>query len=433
MMDILAKNQFFNLLVDNFKLMDDDLHEVRKKGLHQFKKLGLPKFRSEEYKYTNISKALDKVFGEQIIAAEPNISKEEIDSILPDDLNANLIIILNGKYSKNYSNIESVHGLSVMGFNEAKRSNGNILNNISSSFDKIFDPFVALNTASLNDGIVIKIESGIQINKPLHIAYVSDTKTNQSFQHPRALIIADNNSEFSLIESFYTLGEHPSFNNVVTEIILGKNTHCSYYKIGSENDNSYHVGTTQVTQNKDSTFTGTTINLNGAIIRNNLNIILNARNCEAYIYGLYLLKGKQHVDNHTIVDHRKPDCYSNELYKGILDENATGVFNGKIFVRPNAQKTNAFQSNKNILLTDTATINTKPQLEIWADDVKCSHGCTTGQLDQEQIFYLRSRGINYDSARAMVLHAFAMDILEKIKIEPLKNYLDRKISKRLHG
>jgi len=432
MMDILIKNQIFDLLVDNFKLMDDGLDEIRKIGFYQFKKLGLPKFRSEEYKYTNISKALDKVFGEQIVAVKPDITRKEIDSILPDHLNANLIIILNGKFSKDYSNIESVQGLSVMGFNQAKRSNGNILNNISSSFDKIFDPFVALNTASLNDGIVINIDNGVQINKPLYIAYISDTKTNQSFQHPRALVIADKNSEFSLVESYFTLGENPSFNNAVTEIILGKNAHCTYYKIGSENDNSYHVGTTQVTQDKDSTFTGTTINLNGAIIRNNLNIILNARNCEAYIYGLYLLKGKQHVDNHTIVDHRKPDCYSNELYKGILDENATGVFNGKIYVRPNAQKTNAFQSNKNILLTDTATINTKPQLEIWADDVKCSHGCTTGQLDQDQIFYLRSRGINYDSARAMVLHAFAMDILEKIKIEPLKNYLDRIIFNRLH-
>jgi len=431
-MDILAKNRFFNLLVDNFKLMDDDLDEIRKKGLYQFEKLGLPTSKSEEYKYTNISKALDKVFGEQIVAPEPNVNKEEIDSILPENLNANLIIILNGKYSPDYSNIEAVQGLSVMGFNQAKRSDENILKHISSSVDKIFDPFAALNTASLNDGIVIKIENGLQINKPLHIAYISDTKANQSFQHPRALVIAEKNSEFSLIESFYTLGENPSFNNAVTEIILGKNTHCNYYKIGTENDNSYHVGTTQVTQDKDSTFTGTTINLNGAIIRNNLNIILNARNCEAHIYGLYLLKGKQHVDNHTIVDHRKPDCYSNELYKGILDENATGVFNGKIFVRPNAQKTNAFQSNKNILLTDTASINTKPQLEIWADDVKCSHGCTTGQLDQEQIFYLRSRGINYDSARAMVLYAFALDILEKIKIKPLKNYLDSIISNRLY-
>lgn len=433
MMDILTKTHISDSLVDNFKPMDDDLDEIRKIGLQQFKKLGMPTSKSEEYKYTNITKVLEKVFNEQIVEVEACITKEEVDSILPGGLNANLIAILNGKFSKEHSNIESVQGLSVMDFNEAKRSDGNILTKIASNPEKIYDPFVALNTASMNDGVVIKIESGVQIDKPLYIAYISDTKTNKSFQHPRTLVIADTNSEFNLVESFFTFGENPSFNNAVTEIILGKNTHCAYYKIGSENDRSYHVGTTQVTQDKDSTFTSTTINFNGAIIRNNLNITLNASNCETHMYGLYLLKGKQHVDNHTIVDHRKPDCYSKELYKGIIDENATGVFNGKIFVRPNAQKTNAFQSNKNILLTDTATINTKPQLEIWADDVKCSHGCTTGKLDQDQIFYMRSRGINYNSARAMILHAFSMDILEKIKIEPLKNYLERIISDRLQG
>jgi Fe-S cluster assembly protein SufD len=168
------------------------------------------------------------------------------------------------------------------------------------------------------------------------------------------------------------------------------------------------------------------------MIRNNINISVDDENCEAHMYGLYLLNGKSHVDNHTVVDHRKPNSFSNELYKGIVDEKANGVFNGKIFVRQEAQKTNAFQSNNNILLSDSATVNTKPQLEIWADDVKCSHGCTVGQMDEEAIFYLRARGIDERSAKAMLLYAFSKDVLENISVEPLRAHLDQLVSDRLH-
>jgi Fe-S cluster assembly protein SufD len=215
------------------------------------------------------------------------------------------------------------------------------------------------------------------------------------------------------------------------EIIVEKDALLEYYKIQNEAGNSSQVSTTHIRQTGKSYTHTVSVSLNGGTVRNNLNLVLDAEHCEAHLYGLYFPKGQSHMDNHTVVDNVKPNCFSNELYKGIIDDTATGVFNGKIFVRQQAQKTNAYQSNKNILLSDTASVNTKPQLEIFADDVKCSHGCTVGQLDEEALFYLRSRGVSEKNARSLLLHAFADDILQTIKPEPLRAYVEQLISERL--
>jgi Fe-S cluster assembly protein SufD len=215
------------------------------------------------------------------------------------------------------------------------------------------------------------------------------------------------------------------------EIVVGENASFEYCKI--QNDDQLHqVANTVIHQSNSSQVNTFTLTLQGKVIRNNFNITIDGENCESHFYGLYMLNGSTLADNHTVVDHRKANSFSNELYKGIMDGNSKGVFNGKIFVRPHAQKTNAFQSNRNIIISDSATVNTKPQLEIWADDVKCSHGCTTGQLDEEAMFYLRSRGISESIAKAMLLYAFAADVLTPIKNEALKSYLDGLIAERLH-
>ena len=214
-------------------------------------------------------------------------------------------------------------------------------------------------------------------------------------------------------------------------MIVGANSNVNYYKLQNQNNKSYHIDNTFISQSRDSVVQTYTFTLEGKIIRNNLNYILQEENCEAHMFGLYVAREEGHIDNHTSVDHKVANCYSNEIYKGILDDNSKGVFNGKIFVRQDAQKTNAFQTNKNILLTDTASINTKPQLEIWADDVSCSHGCTTGQLDEEQLFYLRSRGISKSSAKAMLLHAFVNDVLDKINIPFLHDFINDEMYNRL--
>jgi Fe-S cluster assembly protein SufD len=204
-----------------------------------------------------------------------------------------------------------------------------------------------------------------------------------------------------------------------------------YYKVQDESQKAYHIGTTQVYQADNSHFYSATVTLNGNFIRNNLNIVLNGQHAEAFMYGLYMPNGRQHIDNHTLVDHAMPNSYSSELYKGILDDNSTGVFNGKIFVRPDAQKTNAYQSCKNVVLSSGASMNTKPQLEIFADDVKCSHGTTTGQLNDEALFYMRSRGIPKDEARSLLLYAFSQDVLSQIKIQPIREYLERVVTEKL--
>jgi Fe-S cluster assembly protein SufD len=265
----------------------------------------------------------------------------------------------------------------------------------------------------------------------VYVYHISDARSANIFSQPRSLVHISENAQMQLVETHTTLGSGQSFTNGVVEIVVEKDAVLEYYKIQNDAAHTNQVSTTHIRQVGKSYTHTVTISLNGNIVRNNLNVVLEADHCESHLYGLYFLKGNTHVDNHTTVDNVKPNCFSNELYKGIINDSATGVFNGKIFVQPQAQKTNAYQSNKNILLSDTASVNTKPQLEIFADDVKCSHGCTIGRLDEEGLFYLQSRGIREDVARSLLVHAFAVDVLEHIKPAAIRKYVDQLISKRL--
>jgi Fe-S cluster assembly protein SufD len=245
------------------------------------------------------------------------------------------------------------------------------------------------------------------------------------------LIVASQSSHVRFLEFYHSLSEAAYFNNVVTEVFVEEEAVVDHIKIQEENDLAYHIANTQITQDRRSVFNCVSIDLGGALVRNNLNVRLNAENCETHLFGFFLGTGSQLIDNHTFIDHAKPHCFSNELYKGILDDKSRGVFNGKIMVRQDAQKTNALQSNKTLLLTDDAAIFAKPQLEIFADDVKCTHGATIGQLDDEALFYLRARGIGENVALAMLRYAFAGDIFENIKIDSVRNHLAEKVFERL--
>ncbi len=264
------------------------------------------------------------------------------------------------------------------------------------------------------------------------IYHINDTRNGQVISLNRNLFVVEVNSEVTVIEKLVSLGTGNSFSNLVTEAVVAENAGLNLYEIQNDNGNRYHFNQIHVTQTNNSRVNTYTFCLDGKLIRNNLQLSLDGEGIESHMYGLYAVTNDTLADNHTVVDHRKPNSFSNELYKGIMDESSKGIFNGKIFVRPNAQKTNAFQANRNILLTDKAGVNTKPQLEIWADDVKCSHGCTTGQLDEEALFYLQTRGIHKETARAMMLYAFAGEIIEAIKHPVIKEYLDTIISERLH-
>jgi len=289
-----------------------------------------------------------------------------------------------------------------------------------------------LNTAFFQEGIFIHVPQDTVVAKPFLILHINDAQQKQVVSHTRLLVNVENGSAVSVIEKSDSIGDYPCFHTFTEEIIVGEDATFDYCKVQNDIGLIHQVSNTTFSQSNTSKVNTFTLTLNGQLIRNNLSIIIDGKHCESHFHGLYLVTGNTLVDNHTVVDHQKPNSFSNELYKGIMDENSKGVFNGKIYVRPHAQKTNAFQSNRNILMSESATINTKPQLEIWADDVKCSHGCTTGQLDEEALFYLQARGIPYDAAKAMLLYAFALDVIELIKNETLKTYLDSLITQRLH-
>jgi Fe-S cluster assembly protein SufD len=408
------------------------LHQVRKEALSELKNGNFPTLRNEEWKFTDIAPILTNNFIPAINTVLPKITKNEIQKYLFKDFDYHLVVFINGIYSEPLSDIKNLpEGVIVGSLNKTYNTNPQLINQHINKASKIENAFNALNTAYAYDGLVAIIPEGQVIEKPFQVLYLNSSDADNILAVPRNLIIAGKSSLLTIIANYYGNGSKKYFNNIVTEVYVGENAIVDLYKIQSEKDDSYHIEKVQAVQKKNSVFNHYNLNFGGSIIRNDINSLLDDENIGTHFYGLYLAHGNQHVDNHTFADHAKPNCMSNELYKGILDDNARGVFNGKIMVRKDAQKTNAYQSNKTILLSKTAKINTKPQLEIYADDVKCSHGATIGQLDEESEFYIRSRGVPQELAKSMLIRAFANDVLDKVKIEPLRDQLNHKIFEHL--
>jgi Fe-S cluster assembly protein SufD len=416
---------------------DNLLTDVRREGFKNFNKKRLPTFKNEEWKYTSVSDLFKKEYHLTEDELKPAISASQVDEIrLPGFENANELVFANGKYVPELSTIRSSKDqLVILPLQEA--ANGIYKDLVKEHLGKsalfINDAIHALNTSFIYGGVFIYAVKGQIIENPVYLYHISDAAENHILSQPRSLVFADSSSKLQLVETYKTIGSMDSFTNEVVEVAVKDNAILEYYKIQNDGPNGSHVGTTHIRQIGKCYAHTVVVSLDGGMIRNNTNIIMEAAGNEAHMYGLYLLKGNSHVDNHTLVDNRMPNCFSNELYKGVMDERSTGVFSGKIFVRPDAQKTNAYQTNNNILLSENATVNTKPQLEIFADDVKCSHGCTVGRLDEEALFYLRARGISKEHAQAMLLKAFAESIIEQIKIESLKEYAEQLIEERLKG
>jgi Fe-S cluster assembly protein SufD len=399
----------------------------RDQAMESFCKQGIPTRKREAYKYTRVDLMLK---GEFDFSTNKNCSDAQIEP-LKFLKEAYVVVIENGIFVEGLSNLQDLpKGLTICSLVDAEKSNSPVFEKHYAQYaDVKTDPFIALNTAMTKDGAFIHIAKNAIIDKPIHIIHISTTSEN-TIIHPRNLIVIDENAQAKIIESFETVDSTAkTVSNALTEIVVDKHAIVDHYKIQEEKELGYLVNTTQVIQQKQSVFSTHTFTLSGSLVRNNLTVVLDDEHIETHLNGLYLTTKNQVVDNHTIVDHRKPNCNSNELYKGIIDGKSTATFNGKIFVREDAQKTNAFQSNKNILLSEAGTINTKPQLEIYADDVKCSHGSTTGKLDEAKIFYLRARGIGPTNAKKLLMHAFASEVVNTIKIEPLREYVEEKISK----
>jgi len=414
-------------ILNEFKLLNMNNHafnSLRKAGFESFEKLGIPTTRHEEWKYINLKNTFNQPLNFGTTGSTMQLSASDVDPFLIGGKNTLVIVFENGVLNKNLSgNLESIKNVTVSSLASSIESD-TIKEHLGkiASFDN--EAFVALNSAFINDGIFIHVSANVAAETSIHLLHINTSRDDNKVSTVRNLIIAEPGSRVSVIESYHSIYDNSNtFTNSVTEIIVGKNAHLELVKAQLESGKSSHISFTQVLQERDSTFDTVTVTLGGALVRNNLHIKLNDVNCTSHLYGLYLLNGEQIVDNHTLVDHAMPNCFSNELYKGIIDGKASGVFNGKIFVRQDAQKTNAYQSNKNILLSDDAQMNTKPQLEIFADDVKCTHGATTGQIDEDALFYLRARGIGEQSARTLLNIAFVGDVLNNIKSDELRNNL----------
>lgn len=386
-----------------------------------FQKLGFPSTKNEEWKYTSVNEVVNNDFQ---LEPKSSIALSEIESYFISKA-ANNIVFINGIFNTEFSqfNTEEI-SIANLESSEFKK----IASNFQNYKKYNADGFVALNDFYASKGIFINIFKSA--SKPIYIHHFIDCKSENILSIPKISVSLSQNIEATFIEIFHKIGTQISLTNANIEFLVLENAICNYYKILDEGSDANHIGTTQFNQIGKSKCKAFTLVMSGNIVRNNLNFDIEQEYSESHLFGLNLLSGKTHVDNHTVVDHAKPNCESNELYKSILDEESSSVFNGKIFVRQDAQKTNAYQSSKNILLSNNATAYSKPQLEIWADDVKCSHGHATGQLNKEHLFYLKARGIGEREAMKMLTKAYAQDILNSIEIEELKAFCEEKINSR---
>ncbi len=406
--------------------------QQRKNAFQQFETLGFPTPRHEEWKYSNVKGLVNESY---FFNGPSGLNEADLASLSIPDLVGNIIYLVNGVYQPDLSDLVSPPGeVLITPLKEAWQTYPDLL---ARYFNKLArneeEAFTALNTAFSEDGLFIHIPAGKVVEQPVILRFVSDARAGNTGCISRIIVAAEENAQVKFVESFRTLGDSRSFTNVVTEISVEPSANVEYYKVQIESENTHHIGTTQVRMLDRSQFYAATVTLQGGFVRNNLNIEIDGQYCEAHMYGLYLPDGRQHIDNHTLADHRQPNSYSNELYKGVLLDQSVGVFNGKVFVRPDAQKTNAYQSCKNVVLSPGAKMNTKPQLEIFADDVKCSHGTTTGQLDDEALFYLRSRGIPKKEALGLLMFAFCEDVLSNIRIAPIREHLEKIVAQKLNA
>jgi len=384
--------------------------ESRKKAKEILTQLDFPTTRNEYWKYSRVTKIARETYHFKNLSEE----KIDLDEVRIPNLETYEIVFINGFISLVNSNLPSSDELEIVAFSDSKSHDYDSC--FSKNLDSITNIFSALNTAYFTDGVLIKAKG--EFAKPIHIIHYSTGENIIS--QPRNMFVSTTNSSLTILKSSINNNTNKFFQNSVNEFFLEKNSKLNFYVIQDYKKGMNVMTTNVVNQERDSVFSAYNYTIKGDWIRNNTNVFVNGKNCETNLFGAYQPTGSEHIDNHTLVDHLAAHCESNEHYKGTIADKATGVFNGKVFVRKDSQKINAFQSNNNVLLSDDATMNSKPELEIYADDVKCSHGSTSGQLDDEAVFYLQSRGLSKKSATALLIGAFLGEVVEKIEIPELK-------------
>lgn len=416
------------------------VERLRESAFASFERLGFPTTRHEEWKYTNvapIAKAKFDTAFESMMETPPALDAAGLQTFSYEEAQHSQLVFINGVYRPELSSIEALpEAMAAMdiaaALKEEKYQNV-IREQLARSADFNEHAFTALNTAFLASGAFLLIPKGVQVETPVHLLFLADGRDALTASFPRVLIVAERGSTATVIESYASVREDAYFTNAVVEISLGEGARLNHYKVQRESAEAFHVATTQASLGRNSSYSSTAITLGAQLSRHNINVTLDDEGAECWVDGLYLVGTGQHTDTHSLIDHRQPHCTSHQLYKGILDGKSRAVFNGKVFVREGAQQTDAMQTNRNLLLSNEARVDTKPQLEIFADDVKCAHGATVGQLEDEELFYLSSRGLNADLARNLLTYGFAEEVIEKIKVDSIKAQLDEAVLNRLHS
>jgi Fe-S cluster assembly protein SufD len=423
-------------LVSSYLAFDDHLddnspiHDIRKKAIDTFEEKGFPTKKEEDWKYTSLNAIINKDYSISS-KGDKEIKYEKVREYFLHDIDSYKVVFIDGVFSSFLS--ETSHdGLdvcllsSVLSKEKYKATIEAYYNKIASK-----DSITSLNTAFAKEGAYINIPNNKEVDKPIEIINFSTGNETALMMQPRNLIIVGENAHVQIIERHQSLSDNAVFTNSVTEIFAEKRAYLDFYKIQNDKENASLIDNTFIHQEQDTNCNVHTFSLGGKITRNNLNFSQNGEHCDSTLKGVTILKDKQHVDHNTLVNHISPNCESHQDYKGLYADSSTGVFNGRVIVEKEAQKINAFQQNNNILIDDNATVNAKPQLEIFADDVKCSHGCTIGQFDEDALFYLRSRGIGLKEAQALLMYAFANTVLETVKIPELKRRINNLIAEKI--
>ncbi len=410
------------------------VHRLRQGAIERFEKLGIPTLRDEAWRFTNLRPLTEQTWRPLSAAESPGITSEWIEAVCWHSDEADQLVFVNGHFLEEHSRVGPLpDGVVVGNLAAAVRSHPELIERSLANYDETdTDVFTALNTAFLQDGAIIFLPEGVALERPIHVLYVSAPTSDPSVSHPRTLVVAERNARATVIEEYVGVeGGAPYFSNPVSEIHAADGAELRHIRLQNDRRDAVHIGSLQGSLAANSHVTSLTFSFGCRLLRNTSGIILDGEGGHCTVDGLYIAGGTDLVDNHTLLDHSVPDCTSHELFKGILDDRSRAVFAGRIIVRQDAQRTDSKQSNRNLLLSDQAVADAMPQLEIFADDVKCTHGATVGELDQTQIYYLRARGIGLDEARAMLTFAFAEEIIERVGIDSLCLHLNRLVVARL--
>jgi Fe-S cluster assembly protein SufD len=412
---------------------------LRANAMDRFKEIGFPSVKDEEWKYTNVAPIVRIDFNPLVLSDAPGTKSEanELASFSCIEAQESRLVFVNGILR---SDLSSRSGLpdEVVAIDLSQAINDSrygeiVREHLARGADYIGNGFTALNTAFISTGAFVYIPKGCKLEALLQLLFISDAVRANTATFPRVLVVAAENSSATIIESYASTDGELYFTNAVVEIVLKDGASLNHYKVQRESTAAFHVATTNADLGPNSSYDSTTITLGAQLSRHDISVIMDHEGAECRVDGLYLVSTGQHADTHSVIDHKQPHCTSRQLYKGILDGKSRAVFNGKIFVRHDAQKTDAMQTNKNLLLSNEARVDTKPQLEILADDVKCAHGAAVGQIDEDQLFYLETRGIHHDLARNLLTYGFAEEVIGKIKVESIRQQLDEAVLNRLNA